>query len=76
MRRTFQFTVCDQIAVEIEQYIYGKMGISTSKGIVILVLAQISKNPLTEAQIARIGKKYTEADKIAPAGPSATARDD
>jgi hypothetical protein len=76
MSHTFQFTVCDQIADEIDKYIYGKMGISTSKGIVILVLAQISKNPLTEAQMARIEKKYAEADKIAPAGPSATARDD
>ena len=76
MSHTFQFTVDDQIAVEIERYIYGKMGLSPAKGISTLVLAQISKNPLTEAQIARVEKKYAEADKIAPACPSATARDD
>ena len=76
MSRTFQFTVDDQIANELERYIYGKMGLTPSKGLSTLVLAQISKNPLTEAQIARIEKKYTEADKIAPVCPSATARDD
>jgi hypothetical protein len=76
MSRTFQFTVDDQIAVEIEQYIYGKMGLSPPKGLSILVLAQISKNPLTEAQIARIEKKYTDEGKIAPACPSATAQGD
>jgi len=76
MSRTFQFTVDDQIAVEIEQYIYGKMGLAPPKGLSVLVLAQISKNPLTEAQIARIEKRYTGAEKIAPAGLSATARGD
>ena len=76
MSRKFSFTVDDQIGDEIEQYIYGKMGMIPAKGISTLVLAQISKNPLTGAQIARIGKRYAEACKIAPAGPSATVRDD
>ena len=76
MSRTFQFTVDDQIADEIERYIYGKMGLNPSKGLSTLVLAQISKNPLTEAQIARIEKRYAGAEIIAPAGPSATARGD
>ena len=58
MSRTFQFTVDDLIGVEIEQYIYGKLGCTAPKGLGQVVMAQISHSPLTAAQRERVKAKY------------------
>ena len=60
MSRTFQFTVSDDIGAEIEQYIWGKYGTTCPKALGQMVLAQMSKNPLTVQQNARIEKKYSD----------------
>lgn len=56
--RRFGFTVPDAIGIEIEQYCYGKYGVIPSKALPGIVLAIMSKNPLTEAQITRIVERY------------------
>jgi len=60
MSRTFQFTVSDDIGAEIEQYVWGKYGTTCPKALGQMVLAQMSKNPLTVQQNARIEKKYSD----------------
>ena len=61
MSRTFQFTVDDLIGAEMEQYIYGKYGVHPSKALPPMVMSQMSHNPLTAQQSARIEAKYQEA---------------
>jgi len=61
MGRTFQFTVDDSVGREIERYIYGKYGVHPSKAMPAMVLAQMSHNPLTAQQNARIECKYGKA---------------
>lgn len=75
MSRTFQFTVSDDIGAEIEQYIYGKFGTTAPKALGQMVLAQMSKNPLTTQQFNRIVKRYGERTTIALEALSATAKE-
>lgn len=58
MSHTFQFTEADAISAEIEQYIWGKYGCSPPKALGRMILAQISKNPLTPQQYLRSVAKY------------------
>lgn len=60
MSRTFRMTTPDAIGEEIEQYCYGKYGVIPAKALPGIVLAIMSKNPLTEAQLARIVERYGE----------------
>lgn len=60
MSRTFQFTVSDDIASEIEQYAYGKTGKTPSHWLSDAALVQMSKNPLTAAQYRRVVDKYQD----------------
>lgn len=76
MSRQFKFTVDDQIGAEIEQYIYGKMGVPPSRGLGHMVLAQMSKNPLTAQQEARITVKYGNRAMVACRPLSVNASED
>jgi hypothetical protein len=62
--RTFQFTTDNAVGDEIEQHIYGKFGCTPSKALGEMVLAQMSKNPLTTQQFNRIVKRYGSATVI------------
>lgn len=66
MSRTFRCTFSDEIAQEIEQYVYGKTGKSVSHWLTDAVLGTMSKNPLTAQQTARIVRKYGKAAIVAP----------
>lgn len=61
MSKTFQFTVSDDIALEIEQYVYGKTGKLVSHWLSDAALSMMSKNPLTVQQYNRIVRKYGNA---------------
>ena len=65
MSRTFRCTFSDDIAAEIEQYVYGKTGKSVSHWLSDAALGTMSKNPLTAQQAARIARKYGEAAIVA-----------
>ena len=65
MSRRFGFTTPDRIGDEIEQYCYGKYGVIPAKALPGIVLAIMSKNPLTEVQLARIVERYGDR-AIAP----------
>jgi len=58
--RPLQFSPDPLVREEIEQYCYGKYGVCPAKALPGMVLAIMSKNPLTEQQIARIEAKYKE----------------
>ena len=59
MSKPFQFTPpSEDLRNEIEQYIWGKYGTTPPKAIGQMVLAQMSKNPLTTQQYNRIVRKY------------------
>jgi len=73
MSRTFQFTVPDNIGAEIEQYVYAKYGVIPAKALPGMVLALMSKNPLTEVQTDRIEKRYGNEAIIAKKALSGTA---
>lgn len=60
MSRTFQFTVNDDVAAEIEQYVYGKTGKAPAHWLSDAALGTMSKNPLTVTQYKRIEAKYGE----------------
>lgn len=75
MSRTFQFTVSDDIGAEIEQYIWGKYGTTAPKALGQMVLAQMSKNPITTQQFNRIVKRYGEDTIISLEALSGTAKD-
>ena len=60
MSRTFQFTVTDDVAAEIEQYVYGKTGKAPAHWLSDAALGTMSKNPLTVTQYKRIEAKYGE----------------
>ena len=60
MSRTFQFTVNDDVAAEIEQYVYGKTGKAPAHWLSDAALGAMSKNPLTVTQYKRIEAKYGE----------------
>lgn len=78
MSRTFQFTVNDDIGTEIEQHIYGKFGVPPHKAIEQMVLAQMSKNPLTTAQFNRIVRKYGSSTivRLEPLAVPLSGKDD
>lgn len=73
MSRSFRFTTKDDIGNEIEQYIYGKYGADPSKALGQMVLAQMSKNPLTPQQSARIAREYGERALLSLTALSGTA---
>ena len=73
MSRKFSFTTDDQVGMEIEQYIYGKDAVIPAKGLLHMVLAQMSKNPLTVQQEARIKLRYGNRAIIAPKALSVNA---
>jgi hypothetical protein len=64
MSRTFQCTFDDDIAAEIEQYVYGKTGKTVSHWLTDAILGQASKNPLTVPQFNRIVRKYGKATVV------------
>jgi len=64
MSRTFRCTFSDDIATEIEQYVYGKTGKTVSHWMTDAILGQASKNPLTVQQFNRIVRKYGDATII------------
>lgn len=73
MSRRFNFTTEDKIGIEIEQYIYGKYGTSPAKALGQIVIAQMSKNPLTPQQTARIVREYGKDAVVLSEGLSANA---
>jgi len=75
MSRTFQFTVSDDIGAEIEQYVWGKYGTTAPKALGQMVLAQMSKNGITQQQYNRIVKRYGERTTISLETLSVTAKE-
>lgn len=71
--RHFHFTTHDAIGAEIEQYCYGKYGVIPAKALPGIVLAIMSKNPITDAQAARIVERYGDEAIFAPKSLSGTA---
>lgn len=75
MSRTFQFTVSNDIGAEIEQYVWGKYGTTCPKVLGQMVLAQMSKNGITQQQYNRIVKRYGERTTISLETLSVTAKE-
>lgn len=71
--RRFGFTIHDNLGKEIEQYIYAKYGVIPAKALPGMVLAMMSKNPLTEAQPARIVERYGDEAIVTSKRLSGTA---
>lgn len=73
MSRRFTFMSADEIGDEIEQYIYGKYGTTPPKALLQIVIAAMSKNPLTQQQKARIVREYGDKAFLPPEGLSVSA---
>lgn len=73
MSRRISVTLSDKIGNEFEQYCYGKYGTTPSKALPGIVLAAMSKNPLTVQQTARIVREYGNDVVVLSEGLSASA---
>ncbi len=76
MSRTFQFTVTDDLGVEIEQYVYGKTGKAPAHWLSDAALGTMSKNPLTVQQFRRIADRYGDKTLARLEPVSGTAKSD